>query len=76
VYCTKAGQALVTGKYHKARPYSVEAMLLYGVCKYMQKEDPDADAWMIIRISARLAMRMGFHRDPRHLTEISPLKAK
>jgi Fungal specific transcription factor domain len=72
----RAGQALITGKYHKARPYSVEAVLLYAQCKYLQKEDPDADAWNIMGISARLAMRMGYHRDPRHFASISPFEGE
>lgn len=75
-FFVKAGQALVTGKYHKARPYSVEAVLLYASCKYLQKEDPDPDAWMIVGISARLAIRMGYHRDPRHLANISPFEGE
>ena len=73
---TKAGQALVIGKYLKARPYSVEAVILHAVCKYTEKEDPDADAWMIMGIAARLAMRMGYHRDPRHLTSISAFEGE
>ena len=73
---TKAGQALLTGRYRKARPYSVEAVLLYAVCKYMQKEDPDSDAWLIMGVSVRLAMRMGYHRDPRHLANISPFEGE
>jgi hypothetical protein len=75
-FLTRAGQALVAGKYHKARPYSVEAVLLYAVCKYKQKKDQDADAWMIMEISARLAMRMGYHRDSRHLPNISPFEGE
>lgn len=38
---TRAAQALVTGKYHKARQYSVEAVCLYGIAIYQQREDPD-----------------------------------
>lgn len=79
-FSNRAGQALVTGQYQKARPYSVEAVLLYGVCKYMQKEeldtDPDRDAWVIMGVGARLAMRMGYHRDPRHLAKISPFEGE
>jgi Fungal specific transcription factor domain len=66
----------VAGRYQKARPYSVEALLLYGVCKYMREEVPDKDAWMIMGISARLAMNMGYHRDPRHLANISPFEGE
>jgi len=79
-FLTRAAQALVTGRYQKARPYSVEAVLLYGVSKYMQREDPDTDpdkeAWIMMGIGARLAMRMGYHRDPRHLAKISPFEGE
>lgn len=75
-FLTRAGQALILGKYQKARPYSVEAVLLYASCKYRQKEDPDSDAWMIMGIGVRLAIRMGYHRDPCHLTNISPFEGE
>jgi Fungal specific transcription factor domain len=75
-FFTKAGQALLTGQYHKARPFSVEAVLLYAVCKYRQNEDPDRDAWVIMGISARLAMRMRYHRDPRHFGSPSPFEGE
>ena len=72
----KAGQALVTGKYMQAKPYSVESVLLYGVCKYVQKDEHDTDAWMTMGISTRLAMKMGYHRDPRHLANVSPFEGE
>ena len=72
----KAGQALMTGRYLKTKPYSVEALLLYGVCKYIQKDEHDTDAWMIMGMSTRLAMKMGYHRDPRHLANISPFEGE
>lgn len=75
-FIRRAGQALVTGRYDKCRPYSVEAVLLYGYCTYMPKEDPDADAWMILGVSARLAMRMGYHRDPRLFPNISQFEGE
>ena len=71
VLLIKAGQALVTGGYHKARPYSVEALIIYALCKYMRRDDLNADAWMIMGICTRLAMKMGYHRDPRHFANIS-----
>ena len=75
-FLLRAGQALVTGHYHKARSYSVEAVILYAFCKWMHKEDREKDAWMIMGISVRLAMRMGYHRDPRHLTNITPFEGE
>ena len=75
-FLMRARQALVAGRYRNGRPYSVEAVLLYGFCIYIQKEDPDADAWMILGISARLAMKMGYHRDPSHFANISPFEGE
>lgn len=76
IFFKRAGQALVAGKYQKAMPYSVEAVLLYGVCKYMQKEEQDNDAWIIMGISTRLALKMGYHRDPSNLASISPFEGE
>ena len=75
-YFRIAGQALVAGKYRKARPYSVEAMLLYAQCKYMQREDPHADAWVMMGLATRLAQRMGYHRDPCYLKNITPFEGE
>lgn len=75
-FLQRAGQALIAGKYQKAKPYSVEAVLLYGVCKYLQKEEQDNDAWVIVGVSTRLAMKMGYHRDPSNLTNISPFEGE
>ena len=75
-FLLRSGQALVTGGYQKAKPYSVEALLLYAICKYMMKVDIDTDVWMIMGISARLALKMGYHRDPRHLANISPFEGE
>ena len=75
-YFKKAGEALMTGNYLKGRIYSVESLLLYGVCKYIQRDEHDTDAWMTIGMSTRLAMKMGYHRDPRNLANISPFEGE
>lgn len=75
-FFTRAGQALVTGRYDKAKPYSVEALLLYAFCNYKRKEDRDTETWMLMGLATRLAMRMGYHRDPRHLANISPFEGE
>lgn len=76
MFFKRAGQALIAGKYQKAKPYSVEAVLLYGVCKYIQKGEQDNDAWVVIGVSTRLAMKMGYHRDPSKLANISPFEGE
>ena len=66
----------MTGNYLKGKLYSVESVLLYGVCKYIQRDEHDTDAWMTIGMSTRLAMKMGYHRDPRNLANISPFEGE
>jgi hypothetical protein len=75
-FLDRAAEALVTGGYQKARPYSVEAVLAFAYCKFLQKEDPNADACMVMGIAARLALRMGYHRDPRRFLNISPFEGE
>ncbi|KAH6677492.1 fungal-specific transcription factor domain-containing protein [Halenospora varia] len=76
LFLARSGQALVTGKYHKARPYSVEALLFFALCKYMRKEDMENNAWLLMGIAARLSLRMGYHRDPKFLAGISPFEGE
>jgi len=71
-----AGQILVTGQYQKARPYSVEAVLMFGICKFIQKVDPGTEPWLVIGVAARMALRMGYHRDPQHLPHITPFQGE
>ena len=73
---TRAAQVLLAGRYSAGRPYAVEAVLVHAQCKYMQKNDINADSWMMMGISVRLALRMGYHRDPRHLPNISPFEGE
>lgn len=75
-FLTIAGRALVTGRYQRSQPYSVEAILLYAICKVRHQEESAADSWMLMGEIARLAMRMGYHRDPRHFPNISPFEGE
>ena len=75
-FLLRAGQALVTGGYDKARPYSVESSLLYAFCKFSDNKNQDTTAWTLMGVTVRLAMRMGYHRDPRHFPCISPFEGE
>ncbi|KAK3937918.1 fungal-specific transcription factor domain-containing protein, partial [Diplogelasinospora grovesii] len=63
----KALQCLVAGDYLKAKPYSVEAILLYALTRVVEKKDLDPCLWSIFGVATRLAQRMGYHRDPAQL---------
>ncbi|OAL39228.1 hypothetical protein AYO20_01546 [Fonsecaea nubica] len=76
LFFTNAGRALVAGHYQKARPYSVEAMLLYAISRFFQRGASETEPWLLMGVAARLALRMGYHRDPSHLAHISPFEGE
>jgi hypothetical protein len=63
-----ATRCLVTGRYLKSQPYSVEALLFHFHCIYVLHGDHDTQPWPILTMATRLAQKMGYHRDPRHLS--------
>jgi Fungal specific transcription factor domain len=54
----------------------VEAVLAVAYCKFLQKDRPDTDAWMVMGTAARLALRMGYHRDPSQFPNLSPFEGE
>ncbi|EOO00357.1 putative fungal specific transcription factor domain-containing protein [Phaeoacremonium minimum UCRPA7] len=66
-FTNMASRCLVAGEYLKSKPYAVEALLLHTQGSLMQKRDPDPIICSMFGIATRLAQRMGYHRDPRHL---------
>ncbi|KIN05755.1 hypothetical protein OIDMADRAFT_175917 [Oidiodendron maius Zn] len=53
-----------------------EAALLYGAGKLCRQVDNDMEAWMIMGMITRLAIKMGYHRDPCHLKDVSPFEGE
>jgi Fungal specific transcription factor domain len=66
-----AGSCLVLGKYAQPQRYVVEALLLYAQCKYISKLDQMEESGALLGVIVRVAMRMGYHRDAKHLSGIS-----
>lgn len=71
-----AAQLLNAGQYQKGRPYSVEAMAIYALCRCIAVPQAPSEPWLMMGVCARLALKMGYHRDPRHLAHISPFEGE
>ncbi|KAI0164458.1 fungal-specific transcription factor domain-containing protein [Hypoxylon sp. FL1284] len=67
-----ATECLVSGDYLSARPYSIEALLLHSYTDLQKNKEIDSSLWAKFGLVARLAQRMGYHRDPKHLPKITP----
>lgn len=71
LFLTAAAQCLLIGGYTRPRQYVLEALLLFSQCKYMAKLDPSREGSIVFAIMIRLALRMGYHRDPDHFPHLS-----
>ncbi|KAM4065415.1 fungal specific transcription factor [Hirsutella rhossiliensis] len=77
VYLVRAAQCLVAGQYLRARPWSVEAVLLYAHCRNVQGPDADSALWPVYGLAVRLAQRRGYHRDAGRIgLAVSPFEAE
>ncbi|KAI2640105.1 hypothetical protein GGS21DRAFT_399380 [Xylaria nigripes] len=71
-----AVDCLISGDYLSAKPYSIEALLLHGYAEMMRKEMVDPILWAKFGLTARLAQRMGYHRDPKYLSNVTPFEGE
>ncbi|KAM0344571.1 hypothetical protein ACHAPU_007345 [Fusarium lateritium] len=76
-YIQRSAQCLVTGEYLKAKPYSVEALMMYAHSRNVSTEDSDATIWSLYSLSVRLAQRRGYHLDAARVSpHIKPFEAE
>ncbi|KAH8157947.1 hypothetical protein CIB48_g10306 [Xylaria polymorpha] len=64
------------GNFLRGGPYSIEALLLNGYTEMRSKHLVDANLWVKFGLTARLAQRLGYHRDPKHLSNITPFEGE
>jgi hypothetical protein len=71
-YRERVAQALVLSRYTRGPPYTMETLFLYFTVEYYLGNDSHSGNWILFGVIVRIAMRMGFHRDPAHSPQISP----
>lgn len=71
-----AASALQLAGFIKPKKYTMEAMIMYGSCEFAKREDDGMRLWYIISIISRVALRMGYHRDPDHFPNITPFEGE
>ncbi|KAK5987150.1 Fusarisetin A cluster transcription factor fsa6-like protein [Cladobotryum mycophilum] len=77
VFMVRAAQCLVAGQYLRAKPYSVEALLMHAHARNVQKQDSDSTLWALYGLCVRLAQRRGYHRDAAKISsKMSPFEAE
>lgn len=71
-----AAHCLVSCGYATAKRYALEALLIYLQSQFMTNTIPQAQLWLEFGTVVRLAFRMGYHRDPRGLTDITTFEGE
>ena len=74
-YRLRTVQCLKTGDYTRPGEYTVETMLLYVFGEYSSRWDADLGLWFIGSLTTRMALRMGYHRDGKWFSSITPFQA-
>ncbi|GAM42118.1 hypothetical protein TCE0_043r15797 [Talaromyces pinophilus] len=68
---SKTVQCLIMGRYQSANSYALETLVMHLLSTYIGKPDSSFDGWFLMGTIIRLAMRMGYHRDPKTQTDSS-----
>ncbi|KAJ4249475.1 hypothetical protein NW762_012332 [Fusarium torreyae] len=75
-YKACAGWALVWGKYTQPSPATLPAFLLYVESHFLFNRAAQMNCYVLSGVCIRLMLKMGLHRDPSKLANISPFEGE
>ena len=75
-YRALTGQCLLNADFTKPINNMIETMVLHLHCEYARSRDAEVGVWVLVGMIVRLAMRMGYHRDPKNYKEITPFQGE
>ncbi|KAJ5290998.1 hypothetical protein N7478_000249 [Penicillium angulare] len=62
--------------YTKPHPYLIECLVFHLHGDFSQTREADVSVWVLTGVIARLAMRMGYHRDSKVFPNITPFQGE
>lgn len=69
-------QCLTLADYTKPHRFLIEALVFHLHGDFSQTRDADISVWVLSGVIARLAMRMGYHRDSKMFPNITPFQGE
>ncbi|KAI0901360.1 fungal-specific transcription factor domain-containing protein [Annulohypoxylon nitens] len=75
-YREKVVQCLMLGRYTKGGPHVIQALILYIAIEHLLHEDSEFGTHILLGVILNIAMRMGYHRDPKNFPVISPFEGE
>lgn len=70
------GQCLVLADFTRPVNHMIETLILHLHSEYARNRDAEVGVWVLVGMIVRLAMRMGYHRDPKYYPLISPFRGE
>ena len=71
-YRALTAQCLLLADFTKPVNYILETMVLHLHGEYARSREAEVGVWVLVGMVVRLAMRMGYHRDPKYYTNLTP----
>ncbi|MCJ1397364.1 hypothetical protein MMC11_000557 [Xylographa trunciseda] len=75
-YRALTAQCLLLADYTKPVTYILETMVLHLHGEFARSRDAEVGVWVLVGMIVRLAMRMGFHRDPKYYPNLTPFQGE
>jgi hypothetical protein len=61
-----ASSAIAVGDIDKCQPFTLEAVTLFARVEFLRRGSHQSKIWLLHGVIFRVALRMGYHRDPSH----------
>ena len=75
-YRSLTGQCVQLADFTKPVNQMIETLVLHLHGEYARNRDSEVSVWVIVGMIVRLAMRMGYHRDPKYFPNITPFQGE
>lgn len=75
-YRSLTGQCLLLADFLKPVNHMIETLVLHLHGEYARNRDAEVGVWVLVGMIVRLAMRMGYHRDPKYYPNITPFQGE
>lgn len=75
-YRALTAQCLLLADFTKPVNHTIETLTLHLNSEFAKSRDCEVAIWVLIGMIVRLAMRMGYHRDPKYFPKITPFQGE
>ncbi|KAI9714047.1 MAG: hypothetical protein M1820_000777 [Bogoriella megaspora] len=73
---TLTAQCLLAADFTQGHVHVLETLILHVQSEYARTKDPENGVTILVTILVRMAIRMGYHRDPKPFAQISPFQGE